>query len=74
MEYLVLRTCYVNDRYFTKGEVKELPDDFPIYEKNFSPVGVQEAPLELLEDSLVCPVCGKECKSKFGLQSHMRVH
>jgi len=25
-------------------------------------------------DGLVCPVCGKLCKSKFGLQSHVRVH
>ena len=24
--------------------------------------------------SLVCPVCGRECKSDFGLKSHMRTH
>ena len=26
------------------------------------------------DKSLVCSVCGKECKSAFGLQSHMRTH
>lgn len=25
-------------------------------------------------NDLVCPVCGKECKSPFGLKSHMRKH
>jgi len=25
-------------------------------------------------DNLICPDCGKECKSEFGLKSHLRVH
>ena len=25
-------------------------------------------------DKLVCPVCGKEVKSEFGLRSHMKTH
>jgi len=25
-------------------------------------------------NDLVCSVCGKECKSSFGLKSHMRTH
>ena len=25
-------------------------------------------------NDLVCSVCGKECKSAFGLKSHMRTH
>lgn len=42
MNYLCLRNCYVQDRLHYKGEVYELPDGFPIYEKNFKPVEGQE--------------------------------
>ena len=35
MKYRCLRDCYVEDRLFAKGEIYELPDAFPKYEKNF---------------------------------------
>ena len=28
----------------------------------------------ILVNELICPVCGKQCKTKLGLVSHMRVH
>lgn len=28
----------------------------------------------VVTNDLVCSVCGKECKSAFGLKSHMRTH
>ena len=47
MKYLVLRNCYTAEqRYFSKGDVVELPDEMFKYEKNFAPVGeVEEQPL-----------------------------
>ena len=35
MKYRCLRDCYVEDRLFEKGEIYELPNAFPKYEKNF---------------------------------------
>lgn len=74
MRYHVLRNCYVNDRYYSKGEVKELPEDMWKSEKNFKPVSDAPESVTSPENGLVCPICGKECKSKFGLQSHTRIH
>lgn len=75
-KYLVLRNCFTEEcRYFKKGEVVELPESMYKYEKNFRLVdrSMTEPPPEP-KNELVCQVCGKECKSKFGLQSHIRVH
>ena len=39
-KYYVLRNCYtVEQRYFAKGDVVDLPDEMFKYEKNFAPVG-----------------------------------
>ena len=74
MKYICLRNCYVNDRFWHQGEVYELPDDMVKSEKNFKPVSdVPESPTSPAEGN-VCPVCGKECKSPFGLKAHTRIH
>lgn len=52
-------------------EEREYPDDPP------GANDVTEEDLEMvakLRKSLVCDVCGKECKSQFGLNSHKRSH
>lgn len=74
MQYLALRDCFVEDRYHRKGEVYELPDDFPKYEKNFRLVSSTPESSPAQPSSLVCTVCGRECKSELGLKSHMRAH
>jgi len=38
MKYLCLRNCFVNARYHFEGRTYDLSTDFPIHEKNFSPV------------------------------------
>jgi len=35
MKYRCLRDCFVQDTLHKEGEIYELPDDFPKYEKNF---------------------------------------
>ena len=35
MKYRCLRDCFVQDTLHKEGETYELPDGFPIYEKNF---------------------------------------
>lgn len=75
MQYICLRDCFVNDRLHSKGEVYELPDDFPKSEKNFKLLsGAPESTTDPTEGSLACQVCGRGCKGEFGLQSHMRTH
>jgi hypothetical protein len=84
MKYLCLRDCFVNSRLWREGQTYNLPDTMKISPKNFKPVKLddeQEAPPapeaptpEPPANELVCHVCGKECKSAFGLQSHMRSH
>lgn len=69
-KYLVLRNCYVEDRYFSKGDVVKLPDTFPKNEKNFSKMRHQDTP----KGSATCPDCGKVCLSELGLKSHARTH
>ena len=85
MEYICLRNCFVDGRLWKEGKVYDLPDTMNKYHKNFRPVG--EAPESELgapqsttepkkEESnpLVCKECGRECKSEFGLKSHLRAH
>lgn len=84
MKYVVLRNCYTEEcRYFHKGDIVDLPDSMYKDVKNFRPLSEleglkfvlpgEEAQTEAPKDS-VCTECGKECKSAFGLQSHMRSH
>jgi len=47
-------------------EVKVEPEPEP------EPEATESTP-EVVND-LVCPICGRECKSSFGLKSHMRIH
>lgn len=42
MKYLCLRDCYVNDRFWSKGEVYELDVDMEKSEKNFKAVEAPE--------------------------------
>jgi len=35
MNYIALRDCYVGECFRYKGDIYDLPDDFPISEKNF---------------------------------------
>jgi len=81
--YVALRDCYVGELYRYGGEVYELPDDMEKSEKNFMLMEGQEPTPEAVESmaspieevvNIVCPVCGKECKSSFGLKAHQRVH
>ncbi len=71
MSYLVLRNCYINDKYFAKGQAVKLPEDFPKSPKNFKLMKHQDEPVK---ENLTCPKCGKECKSQLGFRSHLRVH
>ena len=78
MKFLCLRDCYVNDRFWHQGEVYELPEAMEKSEKNFKPIeepipDAPELPTSPVESN-ICPVCGKECKSPFGLRAHMRKH
>ena len=43
MKYLVLRDCYVNDRFRREGETVNLPDDMRKSPKNFAPVDAPDA-------------------------------
>ncbi len=40
--YLVLRPCFVEAHYFAQGQIVNLSDDFPKYEKNFKPMDDDE--------------------------------
>ncbi len=73
MPYLVLRDCYVGEMFRAKGSTVELPDALEKSEKNFKLIGAsaEDAPEA---GPNICPTCGKECASAFGLKSHMRVH
>ena len=84
--YQCLRDCWVTERLFRKGEVYNLPDETPKSEKNFRLVGepviaevAPEVTMGVTPDTepvneLSCSVCGQVCKSKFGLNSHMKKH
>jgi len=75
MKYHVLRNCYTREcQYFRKGDTVELPDGMYKSPKNFKPL--RESPPETEPEAKVftCAECDKECKSAFGLQSHMRSH
>ncbi len=85
MKYLVLRNCFTRECvYYKKGAVVELPVAMFKDKKNFrsmekpapEPEPPPEAPEPITspENELVCSVCGKECKSPFGLKAHLRVH
>jgi len=76
LKYLCLRDCYTNDHFYRNGDVYDLPDNVKKSEKNF---GVIESPkpvkvVEVPDNPLKCPVCGRECKAPLGLASHMRTH
>lgn len=49
MEYLVLRSCYVGERLYKKGEVHELPKSLEKSPDNFRPLGIPEAEAEAEE-------------------------
>lgn len=73
MNCFILRNCYV-DRYYEKGEVRDVPDSLvKLHPKNFKRVGVVEEEPQS-KSVLVCPECGKECKSELGMRSHSRIH
>ena len=68
MQYLCLRDCYVNDRFWQKGEAYELPDEMEKSEKNFKLVEPQpitepvttetpEKPRELKPGQYFCSKC-----------------
>ena len=42
MRYLVLRTCFVNDRLWREGDVYELPENMHKSPKNFKPIDVPQ--------------------------------
>ena len=70
MQYLCLRDCFVHNRFHYEGKTYELAEgENP---KNFKPI--EEKVEESTTENLTCSVCGKECKSFLGLQSHMRKH
>lgn len=48
------------------------PEPRPEVEPEPSPEAPE--PITKPENELVCSVCGKECKSAFGLKSHVRIH
>jgi len=60
MNYLVLRNCYTEEqRYFSKGDVVDLPDEMFKYEKNFALIGEVEEKLVTKE-----PATLKELQEK----------
>ncbi len=57
----------MNAVLWKEGRTYELPDAMEKSPKNFQLIGGEaEGP--------VCPECGRECKSEFGLRAHMRKH
>jgi len=81
MKCLVLRTCFRGACLHKEGEIKEISDSMAQkHTKDFRPLsetpstGEEGNPIKEGDNSLVCPECGKPCKSKFGLQSHKRIH
>ena len=55
MKYICLRDCFVKDRLWEKEKVYELPDDFPKYEKNFTPVGAPPVTVPSIEPAPEVP-------------------
>ncbi len=61
MKYRCLRDCYVNDRYHYGDRIYDLPDGFPIHEKNFKLI---EEPEATLQDVSSIPLSTKVRKQK----------
>jgi len=75
MKYLVLRTCFREACYYRAGDVREVPDSVvQKHPKDFQLAERPDVEADVESNPLVCPECGKECKSQFGLQSHLRIH
>ncbi len=76
MKYQCLRDCFTSASFYREGMVYDLPDAMPKSAKNFAPVEAVKEPEKAVvpENNLKCPVCGRECKSAFGLYSHRRSH
>lgn len=62
------------------GRLRIAPDLQPVKtqtERNQEAIDILFTPIveeEPVGNPLVCKICGKECKSKLGLHSHMRSH
>ena len=69
MQAITKVNCFVRNRYYTKGETYELPDDFPT--DHFQ---VIEEVKPKISSSFICAVCGKELKTKLALSGHRRSH
>ena len=86
MKCQVIRTCFRGGSLYKSGEVREVSEEMAQkHPKDFLPIGQEPEPLPEApkpvsspvtteSNPLVCKVCGRECKSEFGLKAHMRVH
>lgn len=85
-KYLIIRTCFRAGSFYKQGQVKELSDEMAQkHPKDFRLLGEEPAPLPETpqpvsspvaneSNPLICKVCGRECKSAWGLTVHMRSH
>jgi hypothetical protein len=68
---------HCSGRLAPSGKLRIKPDPEPIKtqaQKNQEAIDAFEDKAEKPVNDLICKVCGKECKSKLGLHSHMRSH
>ena len=58
MKYLVLRNCYTKEeRYFSRGDIVELPDEMFKHEKNFQLVRQEVVKPDIPDDKYFCGKC-----------------
>lgn len=57
---------YLSKGYTLQPPTVEVPPDIPEGAIDLAP--------PTPDNNLICPVCGREAKSQFGLNSHMRTH
>ncbi len=69
---LVCTDCLTSGRWRELLPAPVEPEPESVVEPEPMPEATESTP-EATND-LVCPVCGKECKSALGLKSHMRTH